>query len=132
MFYNTKATFWIRGASLKWIFTKLSPFMDFENHRFDHNVYSIGVIFIIFLKLVYKKNKGYILVKNISFVIHFYLIISFYGIRKFQLWSYLLPFNANHIKHHVLDPLMLKRKLKFISRATCRVKSSSLCQFLVM
>ena len=96
--------------------------MDFENHRFDHNVYSIGVIFIIFLKLVYKKNKGYILIKDISFVIHFYLIISFYGLRKSQLWSYLLPFKANHIKLHVLDPIRLKRKLKFISRATCRVK----------
>ena len=108
MFYNTKATF-IRGASLKWIFTKLSPFMDFENHRFDHNVYSIEAIFIIFLKLVYKKNKGYILIKDISFVIHFHLIISLHGLRKSQFWSYLLPFKANHIKLHVLDPIMLKR-----------------------
>ena len=77
-FSNTRATFRIRGASLKWILTKLSPFMDFENHRFDHNVYSIGAIFINLLKLVYKKNKGYISIKGISFVIHFYLIISLY------------------------------------------------------
>ena len=98
--------------------------MDFENHIFDHNVYSIGAIFINLLKLVYKKTKGYISIRYISFVIHFYLIISLYGLRKSHLWSYmyLLPFKANHIKLHVLDPIRLNRKLTIISRVTCKVK----------
>ena len=30
--------------------------MDFENLRFDNNVYSVGAIFINLLKLVYKKK----------------------------------------------------------------------------
>ena len=66
--------------------------MDFENHRFDHNVYSIGAIFINLLKLVYKKSKGYISIKGISIVFHFYLIVSLYELRKSQLWSYFLHF----------------------------------------
>ena len=95
--------------------------MDFENHRFDHNVYSIGAIFINILKLVYKKSKGYISIKGISYVIHFYLIISLYGLRKSQLCYIFCTFKANFIKLYVLVPIKLNRKLKVISRATCRV-----------
>ena len=44
----------------KWISTKLnvSPFMDLENHRCDHNVYNIEAIFKTLLKLVYKNTKA--------------------------------------------------------------------------
>ena len=57
LFSNTRATFWIRAASLKWILTKLSPFIELENHRCDYNVYTIEAYFINLLKLVYKKQR---------------------------------------------------------------------------
>ena len=58
LFSITWAIFWMRAASLKWILTKISPFMDKENHRCDHNVYTIEAVFINLLKLVYKKPKA--------------------------------------------------------------------------
>ena len=42
----------------EWILTKLSPYMDLENHRCDHKVYIIEAIFINLLKLDYKNTKA--------------------------------------------------------------------------
>ena len=58
-FSITRATFWIRAASLKWILTKLSPLMELENHRCDHNVYTIEAIFINLLELIYKNIHSF-------------------------------------------------------------------------
>ena len=58
LFSITRATFSIRSASLKWVLNEFSPFVDLENHKCDHNAYTIEAFFINLLKLVYKNTKA--------------------------------------------------------------------------
>ena len=78
--------------------TKLSPFMVLENHRCDHKVYTIEAIFINILKLVYKNPKATFQSMTFNSVLHFYLIISLYGLGKsvvFISYALLKQFSSN-------------------------------------
>jgi len=55
-----------------------------------------------FSKTYKQKNKAYISIKDITFVIHFYLIVSLDGFRKSQLWS-----NLYLLKQIVLNFMFL-------------------------
>ena len=45
--------------------------MDLENHRCDHNIYTIEAIFINLLKLVYKKTKATFQSETFNSVMHY-------------------------------------------------------------
>ena len=74
--------------------------MDFENHRFDHNVYSIGAIFINLLKLVYKKAKATFQSRALVLKYIFTYLSPFIDLENHSCGHIFCTFKANLIKLH--------------------------------